>query len=42
MLSTKTDREGKVLWTRPICAHPKKAAYSGSGDVKDAANYRCE
>jgi pimeloyl-ACP methyl ester carboxylesterase len=42
LLSTKTDREGKVLWTRPICAHPKRATYSGSGDVKDAANYRCE
>jgi feruloyl esterase len=42
MLATKTDKEGKVLWTRPICAVPRKATYAGSGDVKDAANYSCE
>jgi len=29
------------LFTQPICAWPKAAVYSGSGDAKDAANYSC-
>jgi len=28
-------------FTQPICAWPKAAIYSGSGDRKDAANYSC-
>jgi hypothetical protein len=24
MLATKTDKDGKVRWTRPLCASPKK------------------
>lgn len=27
--------------TRPLCAYPKYAKYSGSGDVADAANFNC-
>jgi feruloyl esterase len=27
---------------RPICAYPRYAKYDGSGDLKDAANFRCE
>jgi len=42
MLATKTDNDGHVLWTRPLCAFPHKAIYTGTGDAKDAANYRCE
>ena len=42
MLATKTDKDGKVLWTRPLCAFPRKATYSGTGDIKDAGSYRCE
>lgn len=42
MLATKTDKDGKVLWTRPLCAVPKRATYAGTGDIKDAASYRCE
>ena len=42
MLATKTDRDGKVLWTRPLCAFPKKATYLGAGEVQDAGSYRCE
>jgi hypothetical protein len=33
------------LWpnrTRPLCAYPKVARYAGTGDVEDAANFRCE
>lgn len=28
--------------TLPLCPYPQTAVYSGSGDVKDAQNYRCE
>ena len=26
---------------RPICAYPAQAAYKGSGDINDAANFTC-
>lgn len=42
MLATKADKDGKVLWTRPLCAFPKHATYQGTGDIKDAVSYRCE
>jgi len=32
---------GKVVRQRPICAYPAQAAYKGSGDVDDAANFTC-
>jgi feruloyl esterase len=28
--------------TRPLCPYPKQARYTGSGDINDAANFRCE
>lgn len=28
--------------TRPLCAYPKVARYNGSGNIEDAANFRCE
>jgi feruloyl esterase len=28
--------------TRPLCAYPKQATYKGSGDIEDAANFKCE
>jgi feruloyl esterase len=31
----------KVAFTRPLCAYPKVARYSGSGDENDAANFVC-
>jgi feruloyl esterase len=31
----------QVLMTRPLCAYPKVAKYSGSGDTNDAANFTC-
>jgi hypothetical protein len=31
----------KVEFTRPLCAYPKIAKYSGSGDANDAANFAC-
>jgi feruloyl esterase len=27
---------------RPLCAYPQTAAYDGSGNIKDAANWRCQ
>jgi len=32
---------GKVVRTRPLCAYPKVARYSGQGSIDDAANFRC-
>ncbi|MGP8250521.1 MAG: tannase/feruloyl esterase family alpha/beta hydrolase [Terracidiphilus sp.] len=31
----------KAALTRPLCAYPKVARYTGSGDVNDAANFAC-
>jgi len=31
----------KVVMTRPLCAYPKIAKYSGSGDTNDAASFAC-
>ena len=31
----------KPAFTRPLCAYPKVAKYSGSGDTNDAANFAC-
>jgi feruloyl esterase len=28
-------------WTMPLCKFPEMAHYSGQGDLKDAANWRC-
>jgi hypothetical protein len=28
--------------TRPLCAYPKVARYTGSGSVEDAANFSCQ
>lgn len=34
-------REGKTDRTRPLCPYPQIAVYKGSGDIDDAANFRC-
>jgi feruloyl esterase len=28
--------------TRPLCAWPAQARYSGSGDINDGTNFRCQ
>jgi feruloyl esterase len=33
--------DGKVDRTRPLCAFPKVAKYSGSGSIDEAANFTC-
>jgi Tannase and feruloyl esterase len=31
----------QVVRTRPLCAYPQVARYSGTGSIDDAANFRC-
>ena len=33
---------GVVDRTRPLCAYPATARYSGSGSIEDAANFSCK
>ncbi len=33
--------DGQVQRTRPLCAYPQVARYSGQGSIDDAANFRC-
>jgi feruloyl esterase len=35
------NRGGQVDMTRPLCAYPQVAKYSGSGDTNDAKNFKC-
>jgi hypothetical protein len=37
----KTDASGAVTETRPICAYPGVARYTGQGDPNAATSYRC-
>ncbi len=38
--SKRTD--GHVVRTRPLCAYPMTARYSGTGSIDDAANFTCQ
>ena len=40
VIATKYDAM-KPAFTRPLCAYPKIARYTGSGDQNDAANFAC-
>ena len=33
--------DGAVTHTRPLCAYPQVARYTGEGDINDAENFRC-
>ena len=39
---TASNPPGAQVRTRPLCAHPKVAKYSGSGSTDDEKNFRCE
>jgi hypothetical protein len=41
ILMTKFDKGRETEWARPVCAYPRMARYSGSGDWHDAANWLC-
>jgi feruloyl esterase len=33
--------DGKTVRSRPLCAFPQQAKYSGTGSLDDAANFAC-
>jgi hypothetical protein len=39
--TTKTDSDGNVLWTRPICPYPQREVHDGRGDVNAAKSWHC-
>jgi feruloyl esterase len=41
VIASKSDANRKVTRTRPLCAYPKRAVYSGQGSTDDAANFSC-
>lgn len=41
LVASKRDGDGRVLFTRPLCEHPRWPRYRGSGDVDEAANHEC-
>jgi feruloyl esterase len=40
VMTTKS-KDGQTEWTRPACAWPAEATYSGTGDWRAAANWHC-
>jgi Tannase and feruloyl esterase len=41
LLATKTDANGNVTESRPLCPFPAEARYTGHGSSNDAANFEC-
>jgi feruloyl esterase len=41
LVATRFDAAGNLTLSRPLCAYPAQAAYDGSGDINDAANFSC-
>jgi hypothetical protein len=42
LMATKAGAPGaKPAWSRPVCAYPRVARYSGTGDATEAANFTC-
>ena len=41
LVASKRDSTDRVLRSRPLCAYPKRAVYSGSGSTDDANNFAC-
>jgi feruloyl esterase len=41
LVTTKRDKDGKAVWTRPVCPYPQIASFRGSGDREDPAGYAC-
>jgi len=41
LVATKSDSTRKVVRSRPVCAYPKRAVYSGSGSTDDASSFVC-
>lgn len=41
LLATKGDKDGKTVWTRPLCPYSQTAKYKGSGDGNLAESFAC-
>jgi feruloyl esterase len=41
LLATRRDQTGAVTRSRPVCAYPLVAKYTGRGSTEDAANFEC-
>ena len=41
LLTTKRDKEGNALWSRPVCPYPQIASLQGGGDRNDPGSYSC-
>ena len=41
IVATRTNKDGAVDRTRPLCPYPKVAIYRGDGSSDDAANFTC-
>jgi feruloyl esterase len=41
LIAAHLDAAKKPDLTRPLCAFPREAHYSGSGDIHDARNFTC-
>jgi len=41
LIAAQMDKDRNVTATRPVCAYPREAQYTGQGDTGDAANYTC-
>jgi hypothetical protein len=42
IIASKYDDQHHAKMTRPLCAYPQAAKYTGSGDTNDAANFVCQ
>jgi Tannase and feruloyl esterase len=42
LTAVSTDANGNVVRSRPLCAYPLVARYTGNGSTDDAANFRCK
>ncbi|GJG85434.1 feruloyl esterase [Gemmatimonadetes bacterium T265] len=41
LVAARRDTSGRVVRTRPLCAYPARAAYTGTGSTDDAASFAC-
>jgi feruloyl esterase len=42
IVSSRKGEEGKAVRTRPLCAYPQRAVYSGSGSTDEEKNFVCK
>ena len=42
VIASKRGADGSPTRTRPLCPHPQRAVYNGSGSTDEAANFTCK